>query len=111
MPFSVFVDIFHVIIMADKDKIQSSGGFAKTTNFKWLGVGVAIFALLALMPTPESMVLKASEIFGSDLSPEIIFQRAFKYYVITVIMQKGILKITNAHTKNDKKILSNHPFF
>ncbi len=80
------MDTFHVIIMADKDKIQSSGGFAKTTNFKWLGVGVAIFALLALMPTPESMVSKASEIFGSDLSPEIIAQRAYNMKIIIALL-------------------------
>jgi sodium-dependent dicarboxylate transporter 2/3/5 len=86
LPFSVFVDIFHAIIMADKDKIQSSGGFAKTTNFKWLGVGVAIFALLALMPTPESMVSKASEIFGSDLGPEIIAQRAYNMKIIIALL-------------------------
>ena len=86
LPFSVFVDIFHAIIMADKEKIQSSGGFAKTTNFKWLGVGVAIFTLLALMPTPESMVSKASEIFGSDLSPEIIAQRAYNMKIIIALL-------------------------
>ena len=86
LPFSVFVDTFHAIIMADKDKIQSSGGFAKTTNFKWLGVGVAIFTLLALMPTPESMVSKASEIFGSDLSPEIIAQRAYNMKIIIALL-------------------------
>ena len=45
--------------MTDKKKDQSLGGFAKKTNFKWLGVGVIIFTLLALMPTPESMVSKA----------------------------------------------------
>ena len=86
LPFSVFVDIFHAIIMADKERIQSSGGFAKTTNFKWLGVGVAIFTLLALMPTPESMVSKASEIFGSDLSPEIIAQRAYNMKIIIALL-------------------------
>ena len=86
LPFSVFVDIFHAIIMADKEKIQSSGGFAKTTNFKWLGVGVAIFTLLALMSTPESMVSKASEIFGSDLSPEIIAQRAYNMKIIIALL-------------------------
>ena len=86
LPFSVFVDIFHAIVMADKERIQSSGGFAKTTNFKWLGVGVAIFTLLALMPTPESMVSKASEIFGSDLSPEIIAQRAYNMKIIIALL-------------------------
>ena len=80
------MDIFHAIIMADKERIQSSGGFAKTTNFKWLGVGVAIFTLLALMPTPESMVSKASEIFGSDLSPEIIAQRAYNMKIIIALL-------------------------
>ena len=43
---------------------NNSGGFAKTTDFKWLGIGVAVFVLIGLiMPTPQSMIEKASEIF------------------------------------------------
>ena len=72
--------------MSNKYKDQSSGGFAKKTNFKWLGVGVAIFALIALMPTPESMISKAGEIFGSDLSPEIIAQRAYNMKIIIALL-------------------------
>ena len=42
------------------------GGFAKTTDFKWLGIGLALFILIAfIMPLPDSMMLKAEEIFGN----------------------------------------------
>ncbi|NQU66916.1 MAG: DASS family sodium-coupled anion symporter [Candidatus Marinimicrobia bacterium] len=51
--------------MADSEQTHS-GGFAKTTDFKWLGIGVVVFILIAfVMPLPESMMLKAEEIFGS----------------------------------------------
>jgi sodium-dependent dicarboxylate transporter 2/3/5 len=43
---------------------SNSGGFAKTTDFKWLGIGVAVFILIGIiMPTPQSMLEKATEIF------------------------------------------------
>ena len=51
------------------DKKESGGGFDKTTDFKWLGIGLLVFLLIWVMPTPESMLLKAKELFG-DLSPE-----------------------------------------
>ena len=44
---------------------NNSGGFAKTTDFKWLGVGLAVFVLIAIMPTPDSMMQKAEFIFGN----------------------------------------------
>ena len=48
-------DIF-LIIMADKK--ESGGGFDKTTDFKWLGIGLLVFVLIWVMPTPESMLSK-----------------------------------------------------
>ena len=43
---------------------NNSGGFAKTTDFKWLGVGVVIFLLIGfVIPTPQSMIDKAVNIF------------------------------------------------
>ena len=43
---------------------NNSGGFAKTTDFKWLGIGVIIFLLIGfLIPTPQSMIDKAADIF------------------------------------------------
>ena len=43
---------------------NNSGGFAKTTDFKWLGIGVTIFLLIGfIIPTPESMLDKATDIF------------------------------------------------
>ncbi|MFQ6677206.1 MAG: SLC13 family permease [Fidelibacterota bacterium] len=51
--------------MTDQDQIQS-GGFAKKTDFKWLGIGLVLFIIIAfVMPLPDSMMLKAKEIFGS----------------------------------------------
>jgi len=44
---------------------NNSGGFAKTTDFKWLGVGLAVFVLIAIMPTPDSMMQKAEFNFGN----------------------------------------------
>ena len=50
-------------LMSDTNN-NNSGGFAKTTDFKWLGIGVAIFLLIGfIMPTPQSMVDKAIEVF------------------------------------------------
>ena len=46
---------------------NNTGGFAKTTDFKWLGIGLLVFILIAfIMPTPESMTQKAQDIFGED---------------------------------------------
>mgnify|MGYP001453445507 FL=1 len=46
---------------------NNGGGFAKTTDFKWLGIGIAIFILVGfIMPTPETMTQKAQDIFGAS---------------------------------------------
>ncbi len=46
------------------DTNNNSGGFAKTTDFKWLGVGILIFLLIGfVLPTPQSMINKAIDIF------------------------------------------------
>ncbi|MDP8206463.1 MAG: DASS family sodium-coupled anion symporter [Candidatus Electryonea clarkiae] len=53
-----------------KDKEEQGTGFARRTDFKWLGLGVVVFILLAVvMPLPESMLTKAQELFVK-LSPE-----------------------------------------
>jgi len=50
--------------MADQEQ-NNLGGFAKKTDFKWLGIGLIIFILIGfVMPLPESMLKKADEIFG-----------------------------------------------
>ena len=52
-----------------KDK-NTEGGFSKKTDYKWLGVGIVVFILIAfLLPLPESMLQKASDIFP-DLSQD-----------------------------------------
>ena len=50
---------------------NNSGGFAKTTDFKWLGIGLAIFILIAIMPTPDSMAQKAQDLFGNEPGTDI----------------------------------------
>ena len=65
---------------------EQSGGFAKTTNFKWLAIGVAVFTLLAFMPTPESMLTKARELFGGDLSPADVAQKAYNMKIIIALL-------------------------
>jgi len=65
---------------------EQSGGFAKTTNFKWLAIGVAVFILLALMPTPESMLTKAKELFGGDLSLAAVAQKAYNMKIIIALL-------------------------
>ena len=65
---------------------EQSGGFAKTTNFKWLAIGVAVFTLVALMPTPESMLTKSRELFGGDLSPAAVAQKAYNMKIIIALL-------------------------
>jgi len=38
------------------DNEQKATGFAKKTNFKWLGIGVFLFLFLIFIPTPKSML-------------------------------------------------------
>ena len=46
--------------MADQEQ-NNSGGFSKTTNFKWLAVGIALFTIIGfVIPTPTSMIEKAA---------------------------------------------------
>ena len=46
---------------------NNGGGFAKTTDFKWLGIGILIFLLVGfVMPTPETMTQKAQDLFGAS---------------------------------------------
>ena len=43
---------------------NNSGGFTKTTDFKFLGIGITIFLLIGfIIPTPQSMLDKAIDIF------------------------------------------------
>ena len=57
--------------MSDSNN-NNSGGFAKTTDFKWFGIGVLIFILIGLiLPTPDSMLAKAKDLFGADPSADV----------------------------------------
>ena len=52
---------------------NNSGGFAKTTDFKWFGIGILVFILIGIiLPTPGSMVQKGNDIFGSEINSKKI---------------------------------------
>ena len=64
---------------------ESGGGFDKTTDFKWFGIGLLVFVLIWAMPTPESMMIKAQELF-SNLSPDEIANKAFNMKIIIALL-------------------------
>ena len=52
---------------------NNSGGFAKTTDFKWFGIGILVFILIGIiLPTPDSMTQKAKNIFSSTITSDKI---------------------------------------
>ena len=84
--------------MAEKDNEQSSsGGFAKTTDFKWLGIGLAIFALIAfIMPIPDSMVLKAEELFKGQAGVDVAMKAKHIKIIIALLSTCVIFFATEA---------------
>ena len=71
--------------MADQEQI-SSGGFSKTTNFKWLAVGLALFILIGfVMPLPASMSEKAASVF-SGLSDADVAIKATNIQIIIALL-------------------------
>ena len=84
--------------MADKDNEQSnSGGFAKTTDFKWLGIGLALFALIAfIMPMPDSMVLKAEELFKGQAGVDVALKATHIKIIIALLSTCVVFFATEA---------------
>jgi anion transporter len=84
--------------MPEKDNEQSSsGGFAKTTDFKWLGIGLAIFALIAfIMPMPDSMVLKAEELFKGQAGVDVAMKAMHIKIIIALLSTCVIFFATEA---------------
>ena len=64
---------------------ESSSGFGKTTDFKWLFVGLLVFVFIWLLPTPQSMIDKAVEILG-DLDSDEIENKAYNMKVIIALL-------------------------
>ena len=62
------------------NKKDSSSGFGKTTDYKWLGIGLLVFFIIWLLPTPESMLDKSKEIFG-DLNSDLLVIKAYNMKV------------------------------
>jgi anion transporter len=84
--------------MAEKDNQQSnSGGFAKTTDFKWLGIGLALFALIAfIMPMPDSMVLKAEELFKGQTGVDVAMKATHIKIIIALLSTCVVFFATEA---------------
>ena len=84
--------------MPEKDNEQSNtGGFAKTTDFKWLGIGLAIFALIAfIMPMPDSMVLKAEELFKGQAGVDVAMKATHIKIIIALLSTCVIFFATEA---------------
>ena len=84
--------------MADKDNEQSnSGGFAKTTDFKWLGIGLALFALIAfIMPMPDSMFLKAEELFKGQTGVDVAMKATHIKIIIALLSTCVVFFATEA---------------
>ena len=84
--------------MAEKDNEQSnSGGFAKTTDFKWLGIGLALFALIAfIMPMPDSMVLKAEELFKGQAGVDVALKATHIKIIIALLSTCVVFFATEA---------------
>jgi sodium-dependent dicarboxylate transporter 2/3/5 len=64
---------------------ESGGGFDKTTDFKWLGIGLLVFVIIWAMPTPDSMITKAQELF-SNLNSDQIAEKAFNMKIIIALL-------------------------
>ena len=84
--------------MAEKDNEQSNtGGFAKTTDFKWLGIGLALFALIAfIMPMPDSMVLKAEELFKGQAGVDVALKATHIKIIIALLSTCVVFFATEA---------------
>ena len=69
---------------------KTEGGFAKKTDFKWLGVGLVVFILIAFaMPLPESMLSKAAEVFGGTGAD--VIQKAVHIKLIIALLATCVI--------------------
>ncbi len=74
-----------------ENEIISSGGFAKTASYKWLSIGLLVFAAMAyLMPVPDSMTAKAELLFG-DLDPAEIAVKAYHIKVVIALLSACVI--------------------
>ena len=72
-----------------KDK-KTESGFAKKTDFKWLGVGLVVFILIAFaMPLPQSMLSKAAEVFGGTGAD--VIQKAVHIKLIIALLATCVI--------------------
>ena len=82
--------------MSDSNN-NNSGGFAKTTDFKWFGIGVLIFILIGiLLPTPDSMLSKAQNLFGADPSVDVALKATHIQLTIALLATCVVFFATEA---------------
>ena len=76
--------------MTDQEQ-NNSGGFSKTTNFKWLAVGLALFTVIGfVIPTPTSMIEKAAAM-GQNLSADQIAANAKNVQIIIALLSACVI--------------------
>ena len=69
---------------------KTESGFAKKTDFKWLGVGLVVFILIAfVMPLPQSMLSKAAEVFGGTGAD--VIQKAVHIKLIIALLATCVI--------------------
>ena len=69
---------------------KTESGFAKKTDFKWLGVGLVVFILIAFaMPLPQSMLSKAAEVFGGTGAD--VIQKAVHIKLIIALLATCVI--------------------
>ena len=67
------------------NKKESGGGFDKTTDFKWFGIGILVFILVWIMPAPESMEEIAKTV--TDPSGKLtLAQKTFNIKIIIALL-------------------------
>lgn len=82
--------------MSDSNN-NNSGGFAKTTDFKWLGIGLTLFFILAfVLPTPETMIAKAQAMFGNSENVDVTLKGKHIQYTMALLATCVIFFATEA---------------
>ena len=82
--------------MADQEQ-NSSGDFSKTTDFKWLAVGLALFILIGfVLPLPVSISAKAASVFPGLSAADVAIKATNIQIIIALLAACTIFFATEA---------------